>query len=105
MTITFKKLHSTFMAQVSPINLRELTDEASLEELRKGMTEYGVLVFKGQEFSLQDQLEFAQRLDGELHSKTANSAVSKNRFGNDALTDISNVTQDGARSTGANCSR
>jgi alpha-ketoglutarate-dependent 2,4-dichlorophenoxyacetate dioxygenase len=95
MTITFKKLHPTFMAQVSPINLRELTDEASLEELRKGMTEYGVLVFKGQEFSLQDQLEFAQRLDGELHSKTSNAAVSKNRFGNDALTDISNVTQDG----------
>ena len=69
MMITFKKLHPTFMAEVSPINLRQLTDEASLEVLRKGMTEYGVLVFKGQEFSLQDQLDFAQRLDGELHSK------------------------------------
>jgi len=95
MAITFKTLHPTFMAEVSPIDLREVSDEATLETLRNGMTEYGVLVFKGQQFSHQDQLDFAQRLDGELHSKTSNSAVSKNRFGNDALTDISNVTQDG----------
>jgi len=95
MTITFTKLHPTFMAQVSPIDLRQVSDAASLEQLRHGMTEYGVLVFKGQQFSLQEQLDFAQRLDGELHSKTSNSALSKNRFGNDALTDISNVTQEG----------
>jgi len=95
MTITFTKLHPTFMAQVSPIDLREVSDAATLEQLRQGMTKYGVLVFKGQQFSLQEQLDFAQRLDGELHSKTSNSALSKNRFGNDALTDISNVTQEG----------
>ena len=83
------------MAQVSPIDLREVNNAATLEQLRQGMTEYGVLVFKGQQFSLQEQLDFAQRLDGELHSKTSNSALSKNRFGNDALTDISNVTQEG----------
>lgn len=95
MTITFKKLHPTFMAQVSPIDLREVHDEATLEQLRQGMADFGVLVFKGQQFSLQDQLEFAQRFDGQLHSKTSNSAVGKNRFGNDALTDISNVTEGG----------
>jgi alpha-ketoglutarate-dependent 2,4-dichlorophenoxyacetate dioxygenase len=95
MAITFKKLHPTFMAEVSPIDLREVSDEFTLEQLRQGMADYGVLVFKGQQFSLQDQLDFAQRLDGQLHSKTSNSALSKNRFGNDALTDISNVTQDG----------
>jgi alpha-ketoglutarate-dependent 2,4-dichlorophenoxyacetate dioxygenase len=95
MLITFKKLHPSFMAEVSPVDLREVSDEATLEMIHKGMSEYGVLVFKGQKFSHQDQLDFAQRLDGELHSKTSNSAVSKNRFGNDALTDISNVTQDG----------
>ena len=95
MGITFKKLHPTFMAQVSPIDLREVSDEATLEQLRQGMAQYGVLVFKGQHFSLQDQLDFAQRFDGQLHSKTSNSAVSKNRFGNDALTDISNVTEGG----------
>ena len=95
MPITFKKLHPNFMAEVSPIDLREVSDEATFEELRNGMNEYGVLVFKGQQFSHQDQLDFAQRFDGELHAKTSNAAVGKNRFGNDALTDISNVTQDG----------
>jgi alpha-ketoglutarate-dependent 2,4-dichlorophenoxyacetate dioxygenase len=95
MAITFKKLHPTFMAEVSPLDLREVRDEVTLGQLRQGMTDYGVLVFKGQQFSHQDQLEFAQRFDGELHSKTSNSALSKNRFGNDALTDISNVTGDG----------
>ena len=95
MTITFKKLHPTFAAEVSPVDLREVSDEGTLTHLRKAMSEYGVLVFKSQQLSLQDQLDFAQRLDGVLHTKTSNSVLSKNRFGNDALTDISNVSQDG----------
>lgn len=95
MNISFKKLHLTFAAEVNPIDLREINDEATLSRLRKAMSEYGVLVFKGQQLSLQDQLDFAQRLDGVLHTKTSNSVLSKNRFGNDALTDISNVAQDG----------
>jgi alpha-ketoglutarate-dependent 2,4-dichlorophenoxyacetate dioxygenase len=95
MNISFKKLHPTFVAEINPIDLREINDEATLSHLRKAMSEYGVLVFKGQQLSLQDQLDFAQRLDGVLHTKTSNSVLSKNRFGNDALTDISNVAQDG----------
>ena len=95
MNISFKKLHPTFAAEVNPIDLREINDEATLSRLRKAMSEYGVLVFKGQQLSLQDQLDFAQRLDGVLHTRTSNSVLSKNRFGNDALTDISNVAQDG----------
>lgn len=95
MNIIFNKLHPTFAAEVSPIDLREINVEVTLSHLRKAMSEYGVLVFKAQQLSLQDQLDFAQRLDGVLHTKTSNSVLSKNRFGNDALTDISNVAQDG----------
>jgi alpha-ketoglutarate-dependent 2,4-dichlorophenoxyacetate dioxygenase len=95
MDISFKKLHPTFAAEVSLNDLREINDEGTLSHLRKAMSEYGVLVFKAQQLSLQDQLDFAQRLDGVLHTKTSNSVLSKNRFGNDALTDISNVAQDG----------
>ena len=83
------------MAEVSALDLRQVRDEASLERLREGMTEFGVLVFKGQQFSHQDQLDFAQRLDGVLHAKTSSSVLVKNRFGNEALTDISNVGHDG----------
>jgi len=96
MTITFKQLSPTFMAEVSSLDLRNVHDQPSLARLRAGMTEYGVLVFKGQELSFQEQLDFAQRLDGELHAKTSSSVLVKNRFGNEALTDISNVGADGA---------
>jgi alpha-ketoglutarate-dependent 2,4-dichlorophenoxyacetate dioxygenase len=95
MKILFKKLHPTFVAELSPIDLREINDDVILKHLQKAMSEYGVLVFKAQQLSLQDQLDFAQRLDGVLHTKTSNSVLSKNRFGNDALTDISNVAHDG----------
>jgi len=95
MTLTFTPLHPTFMAQVSEIDLRSVRDEATLEQIRSAMTQYGVLVFRDQKFSNEDQVEFARRLDGELHAKTSSSVLAKNRFGNEALTDISNVGGDG----------
>jgi len=95
MPITFTKLHPTFVAEVSGVELRTAHDAASLERIRDGMDEYGVLVFRGQPFTDAEQLAFAQRLDGELHSKTGISTVQKNRFGNEALTDISNVGETG----------
>src|SRR5262245_41143936 len=95
MTITFTKLHPTFVAEVSGIDLRD-AGEAALGRIRAGMDEYAVLVFRGQPFTDAEQLAFAQRLDGELHAKTGISALQKNRFGNEALTDISNVTEHGS---------
>lgn len=95
MNITFKRLHPTFVAEVSGIDLRAARDSATLEKIRAGMDEYAILVFRGQPFSDAEQLAFAQRFDGELHAKTGISALQKNRFGNEALTDISNVTERG----------
>ena len=95
MTITFTKLHPTFVAEVSGVELRAAHDPASLARIRAGMDEYAVLVFRGQPLTDAEQLAFAQRLDGELHAKTGISAVQKNRFGNEALTDISNVSETG----------
>src|SRR5688572_15885509 len=95
MNITFTKLHPTFVAEVSGVDLRNAHAADTLERLRGGMDEYAVLVFRGQPFTDAEQLGFAQRLDGELHAKTGISALQKNRFGNEALTDISNVTEHG----------
>ena len=41
------------------------------------------------------RLAFAERFDGKLHTKTGAAALSKSRFGNEALSDISNVDQNG----------
>jgi alpha-ketoglutarate-dependent 2,4-dichlorophenoxyacetate dioxygenase len=95
MDIQFRKLHPLFAAEVTGIDLRQAETPAVLERIRRGMDEYAVLVFPGQPLTDADQLAFAQRFDGSLHTKTGISALQKNRFGNEALTDISNVTDGG----------
>jgi alpha-ketoglutarate-dependent 2,4-dichlorophenoxyacetate dioxygenase len=95
MSISFRKLHPLFAAEVSPIGLRNVRDRETLERIRAGMDEHAVLVFRDQSFSIQDQLEFAQRLDGKLHTKTGVSALMKNRLGDVPVGDISNVGPDG----------
>ena len=94
MDLTFRPLHPSFVAQADGIDLRR-ADAAALEGIRAGMDRYAVLVFRDQPLTDADQLGFAQRLDGALHAKTGISALQKSRFGNEALTDISNVTDRG----------
>ena len=95
MSITFHKVHPLFAAEVSPIDLRKVRDRATLECIRAGMDEYAVLVFRDQSLSIQDQVAFAQRLDGKLHTKTGVSALMKNRLGDVPVGDISNVDAQG----------
>ena len=93
--ISFKPLHATFVAEVSPIDLRQVHDPETLLALRAGMDQYGVLVFRQQPFTDEEQLAFATRFDGQLHAQTSTAVMVKNRFGNEALSDISNVGADG----------
>ncbi len=95
MSISFRGLHPHFAAEVSGVDLREARAPAALDRLRAGMDEYAVLVFRDQPFTDAEQLAFAQRLDGALHTKTGISALQKNRLGDEALTDISNVNERG----------
>ncbi len=100
MSLTFKKLHPVFAAEVStlglsPLDLREVHDRATLEAIRAGMNEYAVLVFRDQAFTDAAQLEFAKRFDGTLHSKTGAAALGKSRLGTEAVSDISNVDENG----------
>jgi alpha-ketoglutarate-dependent 2,4-dichlorophenoxyacetate dioxygenase len=95
MPLTFRQLHSHFVAEVSPIDLRQVQDRETLAEIRAGMDEYAVLVFRDQPFTDDEQLAFAQRFDGQLHAKTGISALQKSRLGNEALGDISNLDENG----------
>jgi len=96
MALTFRKLHAHFAAEVGPIDLRGVTDRATLDAIRAGMDEYAVLVFRDQAFDGGEQLAFARRFDGTLHAKTGAAVLGKNRLGDEALTDISNVDGGGA---------
>ncbi len=95
MALTFTRLHPHFAAEAGPIDLRAVHDRETLDAIRAGMDEHAVLVFRDQPFADDEQLQFAMRFDGELHAKTGASVVKKNRFGNEALTDISNVDEEG----------
>ena len=95
MALTFRQLHSHFVAEVSPVDLRQMYDRETLAEIRAGMDTYAVLVFRKQPFSDDEQLAFAQRFDGQLHTKTGISALRKSRLGNEALGDISNLDENG----------
>ena len=95
MALQFHPLHPHFVAEVSPVDLRQVHDAETLAEIRAGMDKYAVLVFRDQPFTDDQQLAFAQRLDGQLHSKTGTAALGLNRLGNDALVDISNLDERG----------
>jgi alpha-ketoglutarate-dependent 2,4-dichlorophenoxyacetate dioxygenase len=95
MKMTFTKLHPHFVAEVHGVDLREVHDRETLAQITAGMDEYGVLVFRNQPFTNEEQLAFAERFDGKLHAKTSVAVLAKNRFGNEALTDISNVADTG----------
>ena len=95
MTLTFRKLHPCFTAEVSPVDLKTVRDEETLARIRAGMDEFAVLVFRDQIWTDAEHLEFAQRLDGRLHTKLGISALQKNRLGNEALGDISNLDESG----------
>jgi alpha-ketoglutarate-dependent 2,4-dichlorophenoxyacetate dioxygenase len=95
MALSFTPLHPTFAAEVSPVDLRQVHDDVTLEAIRGGMDQYAVLVFRNQPFTDDEQLAFAKRLDGELHAKTGARALGKTRLASEALADISNVGGDG----------
>lgn len=79
MALAFRPLHPLFAAEVGAIDLRRVQERAMLDEIRAGMDRYAVLVFREQPLSDADQLAFAQRFDGKLHSKTGSSVLGKNR--------------------------
>ena len=91
----FTALHPLFVAEATGIELRSCHDPQDLAAIRRGMDEHAVLVFRDQHLSHQEQLAFAERFDGRIHRATSAAAVAKNRHGDEGLTDIGNVGDDG----------
>jgi len=95
MALTFRKVRPVFAAEAGPIALRAVQDDETLATIRAGTDEFAVLVFRDQPFTDAEHLAFAQRLDGQLHEGTGSRVITKNRFSNEALSDISNLDKDG----------
>src|SRR4029453_42242 len=95
MALTFRKLHPCFAAEVGAIDLRGVHDPETLAEIRAGMDEHAVLVFRDPPFTHAEQLAVAQRLDGQLPTRTGSRVLGKSRLDNEAVADISNLDSDG----------
>lgn len=89
MTASFHKLHPTFAAEVSGLDLRQIDDQETLEQILAGLDEYGVLVFHDQPFSDEEQAAFTRRLSDALAAKSRpGSDVGKTPLDQKALTRI-----------------
>jgi alpha-ketoglutarate-dependent 2,4-dichlorophenoxyacetate dioxygenase len=96
MALALRNLHPLFVGEASGVDLRRVHDRQTLDEIRAGMDAFAVLVFRDQPLTDAEQLAFAQRFDGTLHSKTGAAVLGKSRLGNEALADISNLDESGA---------
>ncbi len=95
MSLTFTQLTPVFAAEASSIDLRQVRDRETLDAVRAGMDRYAVLVFRDQRFTDEEQIDFAQRFDGTLHTRTSSAVLAQSRLGTEALADISNVDRNG----------
>ena len=82
-------------AEIAGVDLGSDLDDAVIAAIRRALLDHCVIFFRDQRLDDASQLAFATRFDGQLHAKTGASALGANRFGNEALTDISNVDERG----------
>jgi alpha-ketoglutarate-dependent 2,4-dichlorophenoxyacetate dioxygenase len=95
MPLKLQRLHPHFVAEVTGADLRHVHDPETLAGIRRSLDEHAVLVFHDQPLADAEHLAFARRLDGQLHTRLGAAVIDRNRFGNEALGDISNVGADG----------
>lgn len=95
MPLQFEPIHPVLAAEANAIDLQDVHDQATLASIRQALDQYAVIVFRDQKMSNEAHIAFTQRLDGTLHTQTSLSVLTKNRFGNEALTDVGNVDEKG----------
>ena len=95
MALAFKSMHPQFVAEASAIDLRRPLDTATVTQIQAAMDEHAVIVFRNQPFTNDEQLEFAQRLDGTVNVKSASTITLGNTRFRAGLSDVSNVNEHG----------
>jgi len=97
MSLSFRKLHSVFAAEVTGIDLTRPVSPDNVAAIEAGMDEYAVLVFPGQPLSDQQQLDFTRNF-GELEGYNSPGHIRKqteSRLG-PGMADFSNLDKSGA---------
>src|SRR3954469_16977590 len=95
MTLKLEPLHPVFAAQASGLDLTQPLSIQQVKEVNAAMNEYGVLVFRGQPLTPQQQVDFAKSF-GPLDIGLKRVFKRPERHEDERLIDISNVDAQGA---------
>lgn len=95
MSLKLTPLHPVFAAEAAGLDLSEPLRSEQVSAIDDAMNQYGVLVFRGQQLSGEQQMVFARNF-GELDAGLNKMRKTAHRFAYDELIDISNVDVDGS---------
>jgi alpha-ketoglutarate-dependent 2,4-dichlorophenoxyacetate dioxygenase len=96
MTVAIKQIHPVFAGEVSGVDLTKPLSREDAIAVEEGMNRYGVLVFRNQDITDEQQIAFTKNFgDLEVKSKPGNiRKASESRLGT-GMGDLSNLTKDG----------
>ncbi len=96
MTISIRRLHPTFVGEVSGVDITQPLTRNEVDAIEAGMHEYGVLVFHDQPLTDEQQVVFSRNF-GELEVTLAGQMAKpeNRRFQQLELGDISNLAGNG----------
>lgn len=96
MTVAIKQIHPVFVGEVSGVDLTKPLSREEAVTIEEGMNRYGVLVFRDQNITDEQQIAFTRNF-GELEVKAKPGNIrkaSESRLGAN-IGDLSNLTKDG----------
>lgn len=95
-TMAVHPVRPDFIARVTGLDLRQPLSDTTARAIEEAIATYGVLVFPDQPLSVDEQVAFGKRF-GPLDTGLQKKLLSKvqTRLGNEAVSDISNVSTDG----------
>ena len=92
MTAIIKQIHPTFVGEVNDVDLREPLNAEDVKIISDGIVKYGVLVFRGQNITDEQQAEFSRNFGKlELPGKISNITKSEDRRLGPEMADVSNL--------------
>ena len=94
MTIAFKQIGPTFVAEATGVDIGSVLSPSEVAQIREAALQYGVLVFRDQDISDEQQIAFSEKF-GPIEDKTGGNIRANERV-NSKINDISNLDASGA---------
>ena len=95
MSLSIRKLHPCFAAEVAGVDLRVPLDENLVREVRGAIDRYAVLVFHGEPLTQEQQVNFARSIGTVETPSTLKRKTGEHRFEYREISDAGNVNAQG----------